>query len=324
MAAVISGCFYTEVINLPPRARIERVNPQGQVLIRGMVDLTARTSADENGDALTYDWTCAPCSSLGNGLREFRVVVANHDPIRVNLQVTDEHGAFSTATTELQVQNRAPAVKIQAQTPQGAPKVTQDITFLADGNDPDGDRLSYQFNVYPPEGSPATFQFMRESATSYTLVPDAPGTWEVQVTVDDGFGGRTTGSRMVTVAPDSPPCIAATSPTWTPDARVILLRAGGPRRFAVDSIIDDLDPWPGTSNVHFRWLVGPLDAPVEIAGHDLPELVIDPSEMDPGEELGVRVEIADRTPRMLPCDARQAVCPTVECAQRLTWTAEVR
>jgi hypothetical protein len=326
--AAVSGCFYTEVINLPPQAQIERVSPELPVKIRGEVALTARGSVDDNGDALAYDWkaqTCAACVAYASdSTQQFRVPVRDHDSIRVTLVVTDAHGASSVTTAELHVQNALPTVQIQAQAQGGEPKVTREIAFVAQGADEDGDALTYEFAVFPPAGSPAGYVFRRESATSSTLIPDRPGTWEVQVTVDDGHGGRTTGSRMVTVAADEPPCIAATTPTWTPDARVILLRGGGPRRFSVDSVADDLDPWPGSSSVRFRWLVGPPDAPAELAGHDLPDLVLDPADLDPGDELAVRVEVSDRQPRVLPCDVGQAVCPTVACAQRLTWRAEVR
>jgi hypothetical protein len=105
---------------------------------------------------------------------------------------------------------------------------------------------------------------------------------------------------------------------------VILLRSAGPRRFAVDSITDDLDPWPGSDAIGFRWLTGPPGALAEVIGHDLPDLVVDPSELEPGEVLEVRVEVSDRVPRVLPCDTGQAVCPQVACPQRLTFTAEVR
>jgi hypothetical protein len=330
----LPGCFYLDDINVAPQAVILQVSTE-PVHIDKRVQFSAAQSSDEDGDELSFDWqasTCVACAAYASDVQtNFDVPVVGHQPIRVRLKVFDIHGAASEATLEVPVINRSPELVTQVSTqpnPDGTYTVTRPIEFAAEGADEDGDPLVYSFTLHPPpQSNPDAVTFEKLSETAYRLVPDVPGQWEVEIAADDKFGGVTTIREQVTVAADEPPCLAATSPLWAPENRIILLRSGGPRRFAVESVIDDLDPYPG-SGIHFRWLVaGPgMTVPAEIAGRDLPDLLIDPGELDAGDVLGVRVEIRDRNPRPLPCGADQAACSITgdTCLQRVTWTVEVR
>jgi hypothetical protein len=334
-ALLASGCFYTEVINVAPEARIERLDPGAPVHIDQPVMLSAATSADPDGDELTYAWqarACATCAAFrADRSRTFEIEPPGHDPVLVELRVTDVHGAASTATLQLEVANQHPVVAVIAsgtENRDGTYVADTPIFFTAAGSDLDGDELMFHFMVRPPLGSrPGAFQFTPVDEKTYRLLPDVAGAWRVEVTATDEFGGQGTDDETVTVAADQPPCIAATSPAWSPDARVILPRTGGPRAFAVESVTDDLDAWPGTEGLRFRWLTALEGEPlVEVAGLDVAALTVDPAELDPGEVLLVRVEIADRETRVLPCGVGQAACSIGSngCFQRITWTAEVR
>jgi hypothetical protein len=333
-ALALPGCLYLDVINVAPVARIERLDSGPLYIGNEPARLTARMSDDEDGDALVYDWqarACAGCVAFASDTgREFDVPIYSHATVRVRLVVFDRHGAQGEATIELPVTNRDPTLQVQVSPipgPDGTHTVTRPIDFAASGADPDGDSIDYRFVLYPPPGSdPNRVTFSELTPTNYRLEPDVPGRWEVEVTAEDRHGGAATVRETVMVAPDAPPCIAATSPACSPEGRVVMLRAAGPRRFAVDSVVDDLDAHPG-SGIHFRWLVslpgsGPL---VEVAGRDLPDLVLDPADLDPGDVLAVRVEVADRVERALPCAGDQAACSIRgdSCLQRLTWTVEV-
>ena len=76
----------------------------------------------------------------------------------------------------------------------------------------------------------------------------------------------------------------------------------------------------------FRSPAIPAAAPPEIAGHDLADLTIDPADHLPGDTLTLRVEIADRTPRTLPCAPDQPECSIGgdACLQRTSWTVAIR
>jgi hypothetical protein len=334
VALLLPGCFYLDPINVPPEARIVRIGDE-PVHVGRTVRLSAQASHDEDGDELRYDWvaaTCAGCpSQAADQQMEFSVTILKQDTLRVRLWVFDPHGARGEAVLELPVANRAPAGLLTVPTlpnPDGTYTVTRPIVFAAAGSDPDGDAVTFAFALHPPpQSNPDRVVFERLDERTYHLEPDVPGRWEVAVTITDALGLATTLREAVMVAADAPPCIAATTPAWSSDTRLVLLRSAGPRRFAVESVRDDLDAHPGTG-IHFRWLVAApgSSVPVEIAGRDLPELVLDPADLDPGDVLGVRVEIRDRNARPLPCAAEQAACSIGgdACLQRLTWTVEVR
>jgi hypothetical protein len=249
----------------------------------------------------------------------------------VALTVVDKHGARSSLATQRYIPaDTAPTVTMRPQgmrNPDGTYLLAHAIDFEATGSDSDGDTVTYHFSVEaPPQSDPDAILVTQPGERNLRLVPDAPGVYTVIATVDDGYGLTGTARVSVTVGEDQPPCIAATSPTWSPEATVLVFRADGTRRFAVDSVTDDLDGYPG-SGIEFRWLVSAPGEPlVEVPGHDLPDLLLDPSGLDPGDRIDVRVEIADRVARTLPCGMDQAACSIGgnACFQRLTWTVEVR
>lgn len=337
VATLTPACFYTEVINVAPSAHIERVDGLPAVLPNSTIRVSAGASSDPDGDSLTYSWTavgCAGCPATpGNGMEFSYAIGGRHEAVSILLLVVDEHGAASETRLTVQVANSPPSATIIPQgesNDDGSFVLGRQLYFMAQGTDPDGDlALSYSFALHPPPAAdPDRYSFEPGGGlNTYTLVPDVPGMWEVEVTVRDAFNGMTTVRQTVTVAQDRPPYIAATVPEWSPEAQIILLRSAGPRRFVVASVADDLDPFPGSPNLHFRWWVKlPGAALAEVPGHDLAELTIDPADLAPGDALEVRVEIADRLPRTLPCAPAQAACSLTsdDRYQRLTWSAEVR
>jgi hypothetical protein len=333
LALALSGCFYLDEINVAPVARIERVG-NDPVIIGSHIRFTARTSADDDGDRMTFGWDaklCATCPSFASDTEmTFEVPVVGHETVRIGLTVFDEHGAAADATLEVPVENLTADLQLQVSpepNPDGTYTVTKPIVFAVAGDDPDGDPITYTFKLLPPPlSNPDAVKFERLDDTTYRLFPDVEGQWMVEVEGNDGYDVVKV-REGVTVAPDAPPCLAATTPLWSPEGRVIIPRSGGPRRFAVESVTDDLDTYPGTG-IHFRWLVAMPGSsmPVEITGRDLNDLVLDPTDLDPGDVLGVRVEIRDRRTRSLPCSVDQAACSITgdACLQRLTWTVEVR
>jgi hypothetical protein len=323
----VSACFYTDGVNVPPVARIDR--PLGPYHIDDTVELTASASTDDEPAPLRFDWSavCASCPEEKGANAKFVVPILGHDTLRVTVVVFDDHGASGSASVDLPVTDRDPDLALQADPGprgDGTYPVAREIAVSAKGTDPDQDKLTYVADVRPPRASdPNHASFTMRDVTTWTLVPDVPGHWEVVVTASDGFGGKTSMTQALEVGADAPPCIAATSPAALPDARYLVDASDGPRRFAVATVNDDLDPWPAAdSKLAFRWF---LDG-VEVAGHDLADFTIDPVDHLPGDSLALRVEIADRVARTLPCASGQATCSIAgdSCLQRVTWTVDFR
>jgi hypothetical protein len=326
LAVLLSGCFYTDAVNLPPVARIDRA--AGPYHVGDIVALSATSSTDDQTKALAYSWAaaCPGCVAQEGTDGQFNVYIAGHDTLRVTVTVVDEHGASGTASVDLVVTDRAPTLVVQAPPPSalGTYTVGAPIAIATSVGDPDGDTVTLNAVPLAPSASnPDHMTFTRTGAGSWSLVPDVPGHWEVAVTAADGFGQTTTVTQGLEVVADAPPCIAATTPAAPPQARFVLDISDGPRRFAVDSVTDDLDPWPAAgSQLGFRWFI----ADAEVDGHDLPDLTFDPMFHAPGDVIPLRVEIADRVARTLPCPPDQAECSIAGdgCRQRVTWTVELR
>ena len=189
VAAVLTpGCFYTEVINVPPQAGIERVDTLPVVARGSVIMVSARRSSDPDGDALSYTWrssSCSGCGSLlGSGMGFSHMVVNPHADVRFELTVTDEHGAIATATLTVQVANQAPAVTIVPQGTQnddGSYTVGRTVRFQATAVDPDGDAIAqYAFVLHPPPAAdPDDYRFEREDIAPTGSSPTSPasGRW---------------------------------------------------------------------------------------------------------------------------------------------------
>jgi hypothetical protein len=157
------------------------------------------------------------------------------------------------------------------------------------------------------------------------LVPDLAGAWLVEVTARDPVGATATVQRALVVTADRPPCLATLAP---PAGPLIFDRS---RRFAALFVDDDLDPFPaaGGGAARFSWSVlapsrGPGRQPLGGGAGNAVDL--DPAAFSLGEIVELRVEVADRIARTLPCPDGDAAC-SIEgnaCTQRQTWRLEVR
>jgi hypothetical protein len=350
------GCFFTSDINTAPTAEIEIQNP-GPVHVHDSITVDAFKSKDADNDSLTFDWLAMSCdsamqcgtpyASLAGASREFSFPVNDKRLITVSLTVFDRHGAHAVASIVIVPENRSPELTLQLQAPPGAKNpdngytIGRKLTFAAMGVDPDGDTLQWgSWLIDAPVGSQmSAIDLQAPDPMTRTFRPDVPGTWTVTVSVDDGSGPV---SKMVlfTADPDEPPCIAATDPAPIAGASYIVTSGGGPRAFSIETVTDDLDPYPiaaGTNDpdlggAHFRWWIAGPQAPatfVEVPGHDLHSLAIDPAAYAPGDTLAVRAEITDRvmrtpSPSCTPDSPTCSITGDPSCLQRVTWSLEIR
>lgn len=354
--ANLAGCLYVPAVNERPRARIEETT-QGPYNVGDPITLSAEKSTDD-GDAvaLRAAWQARVCDESGascelldltaSGSGIFTPVTLTAEQkgeIQVQLTVTDAEGASETVDTRIVIGNQDPVIETQVTGfpdpgPSGGHVLGLPVEIAAMASDPDGDPIELTWQAFPPLGAGSNpddvvFEPTDGSATTYRLIGDVPGVWEVHVTADDGAGGTAESVEMVLLAPDGPPCITATDPTTSGTETVVL---DATRRFSVLTVADALDPYPRPADANELvgqadftwWLASPASGGelVELVGHDLAEVVLDPDLYAPGDHLTLRVEASDRVARTLPCDPADPVCSINgdSCVQRLSWEVEVR
>lgn len=356
VAVLGSGCLYLDGINGEPEAVIIKATA-GPHHFMEQVTFSADMSSDPENKvgALTAVWHAWGCnddqgidcpvdldSASKNVFQPFQLIIPEKRTILVTLTIEDERGAVDEARLVLEVQNQDPVMpppQAQGLEVDDAFPLGTYIDILAGATDPDEDELTWEWTLFPPDAA-VEGDFGWEPVTSYNvpaqrLTPDVAGLWQVQVVVTDDDGGSAMHVIPVVVAADQPPCIASIDPQF-PGATYIMSASDAPRRFAALSVRDDLDNYPLMMDAYgfsgestFRWFVATPDtgnAYVEVAGNVGQDYIIDPSAFSPGEQIGVRVEVADRIPRNLPCAPGDATCSIDDdgCLQRVSWGVEIR
>lgn len=354
-----AACFYTGTINERPRAEIDILTRAPAYYPDDDIEFGAHKSGDPDGEQLAAcRWTAVRCRTdsdcdapfderTGSCTDIFAVHLPTgpelpdsrraHDRLVVRLQVEDEGGAQSLDAETIYVGNRPPEVDIEVPPTLADHYVVRiPIEIDAQAIDPDKDDvIALDWRLMRPRGA-GDVSLVKLADAVYQLTPDVSGVWTVQVTASDDFGEMITVEQPIPVMDDQPPCIQLTLPAPDEDGRFVLRRDEGPRAFSVLRVKDDLDPYPRPPDdseylgeARFAWQLASPDtggALVPIAGADGPELVIDPSAYAPGDQVDLRVEVADRVARDLPCDEAEPTCALGggECLQRLTWGVEVR
>jgi hypothetical protein len=336
-----AGCFYTDRINSRPSAVIHGES----AVYEGDMLMYVASGTDRDEDELTYDFSAWQGGTRVASSSTFMlpVLVPNDKTdIVIRLTVMDSAGAKAIDELTVSVLNRAPVVtKLQVESQTNGMNgytVGRLLQIRAEFSDPDpSDTVTAAWMHYPtPDSDPGADPFMVVSETSATLRPDAVGDWIVELTVrddDTANRGETTETLTIRVDPDLDPCLGPLSPPLTGDTTPILVDTT--RTFRVVSVIDDLDPYPyevGSLDADlgrptFRWFLqrpgGTLDP---IAASDVAEYTVRPEAYAPGDELTLRVEVADRTPGWPACPVGEATCASAEaaCIQRATWKVVIR
>ena len=189
--------------------------------------------SDPEGQALVYSW------DFGDGGRAFGQN-ATHTYLEAGtymakVTVTDPDGGTGTAEVEVIVTdapNRPPTVRAAADP--GSGDAPLDVRFSAEGTDPDGDALSYQWDF--GDGGSA---FGAQATHRYS----APGDYEATVTVTDPDGEEATATVQVTVGGNRAPTV-----TLTADSE------SGPAPLRVRFEANATDPEGG--NVRYRYTFG--------------------------------------------------------------------
>jgi PKD repeat protein len=178
----------------------------------------AGTSADPDGDDVTYRWSFGDGSSMAFGANER--VTHSYNQVGdyiVRLTVRDEFDASSDATRIIRVvlvgTNRAPVALI-ATGPRSGPAP---LTLTFDGRisyDPDGNPIAYLWEF--KEGD-QVLETMQSSVVTRTFTGE--GTFTVTLTVADGRGGQSTSEPETVVVSGAvpPPPVEPPPPQEVPE-----------------------------------------------------------------------------------------------------------
>jgi predicted lipoprotein with Yx(FWY)xxD motif len=193
--------------NMPPVA--EAGSDQAVNAVGTVVQLDGTQSYDANGDHLTYRWSMLSKPSESNaalvGALTSRptFTVDVHGDYIIQVEVNDGSGGIATDTMKVGFNNIRPVAN--AGTSQSV-ALGDAVCLSGTGSiDANGDSLFYQWSFTTVPTGSSWPQSVFTTATP-SFIPDLPGTYVVQLIVNDGFGGTSDPSTVtiqVTVTPSS-------------------------------------------------------------------------------------------------------------------------
>lgn len=163
---------------------------QAITVIGTTVHLNGSQSYDPDGQPIIYQWflLSKPAGSVatltGENTATPSFIADVHGDYSIRLTVFDSFGAANTDVVRVSFNNVAPVANAgQSQ----STIVGQTVTLNGSGSiDANGDPLSYGWSVTSaPSGSQATIANSMAQIASF--VPDVPGTFVIQLIVNDGF-----------------------------------------------------------------------------------------------------------------------------------------
>jgi hypothetical protein len=183
-------------VNTPPVARFDFTRFNGP---NNTVSLNGMSSYDSDGSIATWTWYKdgniiatgpAPTVDLGNG-------VTHSD---ITLTVTDNRGASTNITKNVSTPNRRPTIT-SVSPENGGIAGSNTPTLSVNATDPDGDKLSYSFQITTPREtvkSPMLSNYSTWKVPATKLDPGTKYTWKV--TVDDRKTSSVVSTNSFTVA----------------------------------------------------------------------------------------------------------------------------
>jgi len=313
---------------------------------------------DDAADFATCD--AAPAKESSNPMFVFDAPILRGDQttpaqsLLIELEGVDELGATARPSQQLIIPlaDGRPVVDVQHDSNYQS-TVDTPIDVFAVYGDPDdpAESVDLTFELFSPTLSTVTLDDIctpqpgcltpadpkqREQGKRFT--PDVIGNWEVRVTATDPVGdpdGTTTVSHTIVVTADQLPCLGQTSPLAPPVGSTLPVDA--PTLFQVLNVADALDPYPTNINdpllqqARFHWSLKVGAGTRQLLDtEEGNSLAFDPASFVPGEQVELRVEIADRggvfpSPSCVDTEPTCALDTTrPSCLQRLTWAVEIR
>lgn len=220
-----------DIIVLPPSENAPPVANAGAdqiVSVGELVSLDPKDSTDANGDSLTYSWLPIDVGGYPLSIGISSDHVASYIAPDVGLQtvqtfeltVTDIHGAKATDTVAVTIlpNNRPPIAEAgEAQTLDSGELVVLDAS---QSHDPDGQLLTYLWQVTDNAGLTIALQTEASNATATFTAPNVTEqkTVTMEVSVTDTYGVTDTDNVSVTIVPKNNPPVADAGPDQTVDS----------------------------------------------------------------------------------------------------------
>jgi PKD repeat protein len=189
------------VVNGPPVAVLSVLSSPAATGAPILLD--ASRSTDPNGDALTYAWDLTGDGVFADGAGALQTVAyAAPGRYRVGVQVSDGHGAVSTAEAAITVVADQPPVVAFATDPD-QPPVGGLVTLTATASDPDGSVARIEWDL----DDDGAFDDAAGARATWSFA--TPGAHRVAVRAVDDRGVATVAFRAV-IVPAPPPIAPAT------------------------------------------------------------------------------------------------------------------
>lgn len=199
------------------------------VHVGSTIQLDGSASSDTDGDALCYEWTfvslpAGSAATLPTGCTTQGAPAFIADQVGtfiIQLTVHDGQCTSTTAQVSISTENTPPVAKAGPDQEVDVGQVVQ-----LDGSasfDVDGDRLCHHWSFTSrPVGSTATLPETCEVRPSF--IADQPGTYLVQLLVDDGHADSEPDTVIITILPNNvrPVASAGTDQNGTVDATITL------------------------------------------------------------------------------------------------------
>jgi hypothetical protein len=329
----------TGPINMPPTVQIDE--PSQSLRRGGTVTFTATIhDPDQSNDTLTVAWHVgADCDKatasapMCQGKDQCSYMPSDLGSVCVVVKVTDRYGATAVASRVFAVADQPPTAVIEQTSPAATAAtlpLSSTLTFSALGStDPDpgdGNTLTFAWTVTQPDGTSLSVNTCPSPQTpaicSFTSA--MPGSYHVQLIATDASGMASAPASVdIVIAQDQPPCIVG----FTPTALQTIGFADQDTTFAVTSVNDDVDPYPGSTLGTFTWWyrMGTSGGFIRLSNpYSSNQLDFGPDAFSTGDEVQVRVEYQDRINRSFStCDQNALRCELVPgCAQWVTWTVQ--
>lgn len=153
-----------------------------------LVELNGNYFTDPEGNSMTYTWTSAENISIINltsSLLNFSSSSGFVGYRYIKITANDSGGASTTANVTLKVSDSNHAPVINSYSPNSTTltsALNQKTYFSVNASDPDGDPITYSWNVYKSNGS-----FVTSSTNqSFSFSSTSPGSYTVKIIISDG------------------------------------------------------------------------------------------------------------------------------------------
>jgi PKD repeat protein len=176
--------------NRPPVASFD-VSPASAV-VGDTVTFTS-TSTDPDGDPITFAWALDPDGLFNDGTgASAQKAFSSPGTYSVSLQVTDSHGASSTATRQVKVVANVPPNASFGFTP-SQPRAGQLVTFSSTSTDPDGTVAALAWDLN------GDGQYTDASGPTAQRAFPAAGSYTVSLRATDDRGASSIAFRTISV-----------------------------------------------------------------------------------------------------------------------------